>query len=125
MINQDSESLLLAIQEMKKKLRKLEMEYEMGISREDVSGTEGDLNMPSKGVNNEVQQAMETGEVGRAAGETAEMPEGEGEVGTEIEIEIKPEDEDPMERLHKRMREEMGSMPKSRSARAKTSSFGG
>ena len=125
MINQDSESLLLAIQEMKKKLRKLEMEYEMGISREDVSGTEGDLNMPSKGVNNEVQQAMETGEVGRAAGETAEMPEGEGEVGTEIEIEIKPEDEDPMERLHKRMREEMGSMPKSHSARAKTSSFGG
>lgn len=107
MINLDAK--MLALKELKKKLRKLEMEAEMGVSEDEMEGVDGDLSNKERGENNMVEDARELAEVEQAV----DGEDGEKEVSIEIEAEGSGEG---MEDLYKRMMEEFGGMPESRKA---------
>lgn len=112
-----NEAKMLALKALRRKLRKMEMEDEMGIGSQDM---EGEMDSMEKGPNSQAEDAREMGEVEAAA-------DGEdGEKEMSIEIEAEGMDAGSMEDLYKRMAEEFGAMPESRKASGvKKSTFGG
>lgn len=99
-----------ALEALRKKIAKLELEAEMG--DEVTAGDDLDL-LEEKGASNMEESA-------RAEAESEAASEGEdGEKGVSIEMEIESDDpkaSEGMEDLYKRMAEEFGALPLSRKA---------
>lgn len=104
-----NEAKMLALKALRRKLRKMEMEDEMGIGEENL---EGEMDSMEKGPNSQAEDAREMGEVEAAA----DGEDGEKEMSIEIEAEG---DTGSMEELYKRMAEEFGAEPASRAASGK------
>lgn len=117
---QNMDAKMMALKALRAKIRKMEMEDELG--GEKLDGMEGDLDSQEKGSNNMAEDAREIGEaVTSADGE-------DGEKGMSVELEIEsddPTDAGTMEDLYKRMAAEFGAMPKSRNAPEKKTFRGG
>lgn len=111
-----NEAKMLALKALRRKLRKMEMEDEMGIGEENL---EGEMDSMEKGPNSQMEDAREMGEVEAAA----DGEDGEKEMSIEIEAEG---DTGSMEELYKRMAQEFGAEPASRAAQGKKKGmFGG
>jgi hypothetical protein len=104
-----SDEKLLALKELKAKMRKLIMEDEMGLPEAEMEGADGDLSNMERGENNMMEDAREAAEVENAV----DGEDGEKEVSIEIEAEGSGEG---MKDLYERMAAELGGMPESRKA---------
>lgn len=100
-----------AIEALRKKIAKLEIEAEMG--DEVTAGDDLDVASETRGMENMKEDA-------RAEAEAKAATEGEdGEKGVSIDLELESEDPEAgksMEDLYKRMAEEFGALPESRKA---------
>jgi hypothetical protein len=110
------EAKMLALKALRQKLRKMEMEMEMGVGEENMVG---ELDSMEQGVNNQAEDAREMGEMEAAV----DGEDGEKEVS--IEIEAEGMDEGSMADLYERMKAEMGAEPPSRAAAGQKKSFFG
>jgi hypothetical protein len=109
---QNMDAKMMALKALRAKIRKMEMEDE---TQEPQDGVEGDLDSTERGMNNIAEDAREVGE----ALTSADGEDGEKEVSLELELE--GADSGTMADLYKRMSEEFGAMPKSRTAPEKKS----
>jgi hypothetical protein len=109
-----NEAKMLALQALRRKLRKMELEDEVGVGEENMVG---ELDSMEKGVNNQAEDAREMGETEAAA----DGEDGEKEVS--IEIEAEGLDEGSMADLYERMKAEMGAEPPSRAASGQKKGF--
>jgi hypothetical protein len=104
---QNMDAKMMALKALRAKIRKMEMEDE---TQEPQDGVAGDLDSTEQGMNNITEDAREVGE----ALTSADGEDGEKEVSLELELE--GADSGTMTDLYKRMAEEFGAMPKSRTA---------
>lgn len=116
---QNMDAKMMALKALRAKIRKMEMEDE---AQEPQDGVAGDLDSSEQGMNNITEDAREVGE----ALTSADGEDGEKGMSLELELESEnPEDKGSMEDLYKRMAEEFGAMPKSRTAPEKKTFRGG
>jgi hypothetical protein len=113
---QNMDAKMMALKALRAKIRKMEMEDE---TQEPQDGVAGDLDSTEQGMNNITEDAREVGE----ALTSADGEDGEKEVSLELELE--GADSGTMTDLYKRMAEEFGAMPKSRTAPEKKTFRGG
>ena len=113
---QNMDAKMMALKALRAKIRKMEMEDE---TQESQDGVAGDLDSTEQGMNNITEDAREVGE----ALTSADGEDGEKEVSLELELE--GADSGTMTDLYKRMAEEFGAMPKSRTAPEKKTFRGG
>jgi hypothetical protein len=113
---QNMDAKMMALKALRAKIRKMEMEDE---TQESQDGVAGDLDTTERGMNNITEDAREVGE----ALTSADGEDGEKEVSLELELE--GADSGTMTDLYKRMAEEFGAMPKSRTAPEKKTFRGG
>ena len=113
---QNMDAKMMALKALRAKIRKMEMEDE---TQESQDGVAGDLDSTERGMNNITEDAREVGE----ALTSADGEDGEKEVSLELELE--GADSGTMTDLYKRMAEEFGAMPKSRTAPEKKTFRGG
>jgi hypothetical protein len=113
---QNMDAKMMALKALRAKIRKMEMEDE---TQEPQDGVAGDLDSTEQGMNNITEDAREVGE----ALTSADGEDGEKEVSLELELE--GADSGTMAELYKRMAEEFGAMPKSRTAPEKKTFRGG
>ena len=113
---QNMDAKMMALKALRAKIRKMEMEDE---TQEPQDGVAGDLDSTEQGMNNITEDAREVGE----ALTSADGEDGEKEVSLELELE--GADAGTMTDLYKRMAEEFGAMPKSRTAPEKKTFRGG
>jgi hypothetical protein len=113
---QNMDAKMMALKALRAKIRKMEMEDE---TQETQDGVAGDLDSTEQGMNNITEDAREVGE----ALTSADGEDGEKQVSLELEIE--GADSGTMTDLYKRMAEEFGAMPKSRTAPEKKTFRGG
>lgn len=124
LIMQNMDLKRAAIEALRKKIAKLELEADMG--DEVNAGDDLDVGSEERGLENMAEGA-------RAEAEADAATEGEdGEKGVSIEMEMESEDPEAakgMEELYKRMAEEFSGMPESRKAagmkRGKLAGIGG
>jgi hypothetical protein len=110
-----NEAKMLALQALRRKLRKMELEDEVGVGEENM---EGELDSMEQGVNNQAEDAREMGEMEAAV----DGEDGEKEMSIEIEAEG---DGASMADLYERMKAEMGAEPPSRAASGQKKGFFG
>lgn len=113
---QNLDAKKMALMMLRKKLRKMELEGEMGGESMEQDENLDQLSTDEKGTNNQAMDAMEEAE----AVTSAEGEDGEKEISIEMEVEGADEtDTQGMEELYKKMAADFGSMPASREAAGK------